>query len=493
VAQEINNLWFDLSYWAGNGNRGQTNASYLDGIDSSDSEGGGAQFTGFNLDGVSEFKVLQNNFSAEYGRGGGTIVSLVTKSGTNALHGSAFEFVRNSDFDSRNFFSSSVPPFKRNEYGITLGGPVFIPKVYHGKNKTFFFGEWAAFRQRRGSPILAAVPTADERKGIFDITGSNGQPDKLLIPVNPVAQTVLNRYPLPNDPSGPYGPRTFAFQFSIPENHDQWSTRLDHRFSDKDSVFGRFTYLDQVQPAQDAFAALINPSFSSAGGNDQRNVGITHIHIFSPNVLNTFKAGMTKTIWINTPLITSVTQTAFTDGGLNTWGPDTFVSVYNLYNYSFNDGVSWTKGRHTLSIGAEFRRFRGNDYGASSGGPGGTFSFSPGTPLPFDIPSASGQNNLAAGAPSPSSIVSFIAGDPAVYTRSIPMPGFGPSGGGFAPFGVRRSHANAWFQDDFRASQKLTLNIGLRYEYSTVVHEVAGRFTGIVDDPHFAGGTCSAN
>lgn len=488
ISQEINSLWYGLSYWAGNGNRGQTNASYLDGIDSSDSEGGGAQFTGFNLDGVSEFKVLQNNYSAEYGRGGGTIVSLVTKSGTNELHGSAFEFVRNSDFDSRNFFSPSVPPFKRNEYGVTVGGPVVIPRLYNGKNKTFFFGEWAAFRQRRGSPIIESVPTSDERKGILDITGSNGKPDQLLVPLNPVTQTVLSHYPMPNDPTGPYGPNTFAFQYSIPENHDQYSGRIDHRFSDTDSLFVRFTYLNQSQPAADPWAAYLNPAFSAVNGNNQRNVGITHTHIFSPTKLNTFKAGLTKTAWINSPRITSVTQTAFSDGSLASYGPDTFVSVYYLYNYSFTDSFNWTIGRHSLSIGGEYRRFQGNDYGASTGGPGGTFFFSPGTPLPFNIPSASGQNNLAAGTPSPSSILSFLTGVPSVYTRSIPMPGFGPSGGGFAPFAVRRYHASGWFQDDFRVSPKLTLNLGLRYEYSSVVHEAAGRFTAIVDDPKFGGG-----
>jgi hypothetical protein len=120
VAQEINNLWFGLSYWAGNGNRGQTNSSYLDGIDSSDSEGGGAQFTGFNLDGVAEFKVLQNNYSAEFGRGGGTIVSLVTKSGTNEFHGSAFEFVRNSPSTHATSFLPACLPSSETNTGSLL-------------------------------------------------------------------------------------------------------------------------------------------------------------------------------------------------------------------------------------------------------------------------------------------------------------------------------------------------------------------------------------
>jgi hypothetical protein len=413
----------------------------------------------------------------------------VTKSGTNEFHGSAFEFVRNSALDSRNFFSSSVPPFKRNEYGITFGGPVKIPRVYDGKDKTFFFGEWASFRQRRGSPIVQSVPTADERNGIVNITGTNGQPDQLIVPLNDVSKQVLSRYPLPNQPTGPFGPRTFNFQYSVPEDHDQWSTRVDHRFSDKDSLFVRFTYLDQAKPAVNPFAALIDPTFSAATENNQRNLGLTYTRIFSPRLLNTFKAGWTKTLWLNKPRTIDVTATQFADGSLAGWGPDTFVSVYNLHNFTFTDSVNWTSGRHTLSVGGEFRRFYGNDYGASSGGPGGAFYFNPGTPLPVAVRSASGENDLPAGSPSPSSFLSFLTGAPSVYTRSIPMPGFGPSGGGFAPFGVRRSNLSGWVQDDFRASSKLTLNLGLRYEYSNIVHEIAGRFAAIVDDPKFAGGS----
>jgi hypothetical protein len=142
-----------------------------------------------------------------------------------------------------------------------------------------------------------------------------------------------------------------------------------------------------------------------------------------------------------------------------------------------------------MSIGVEYRRVRDNVMGSSTGGPNGTFVFSPGTPLPFSIPSASGQNNLAAGTPSPSSLISFLSGAPAFYTRSLAYPGFGPPGGGFPPFGVRRYHLNGWFQDDFRVTGKLTLNAGLRWEFNSVPYEQANRFSAIVDDPHFKGGS----
>ena len=161
---------------AGNGNRGTTGSSYLDGMDASDNELGGGQFGNFNLDAVAEFRVLQNNYSAEYGRGSGTIVSIASKTGTNELHGSAFEFLRNDKLDARNFFAPAVAPFRRNEYGLTVGGPIIVPKVYNGKNKTFFFFQFAGFRQRLAVPAIFAVPTEDERNGLVTVTPDVGAP-----------------------------------------------------------------------------------------------------------------------------------------------------------------------------------------------------------------------------------------------------------------------------------------------------------------------------
>ena len=154
-------------------------------MDSSDNELGGGQFGNFNLDAIAEFRVLQNNYSAEYGRGSGTIVSVVSKTGTNELHGSAFEFLRNDKLDARNFFAPSVAPFRRNEYGFTVGGPVWIPKIYNGKNKTFWFIQYAGFRQRLAVPVLFPVPTADERKGLVTVTPTSGAPYQLQVPVLP--------------------------------------------------------------------------------------------------------------------------------------------------------------------------------------------------------------------------------------------------------------------------------------------------------------------
>lgn len=485
---ETNSSFPFESFVAGNGNRGTTGASYLDNIDTSDNELGGGQFSNFNLDAIAEFKVLQNNYSAEYGRGSGIIVTMVSKSGTNQWHGSAFEFLRNSKLDSRNFFTSNVPPFKRNEFGATFGGPITIPGVYKGRDRTFFFLQYAGFRQRRGEATVFAVPTPQERQGMVDIMGANGKPDQLLVPLDPVAETVLKRYPLPNRPSGSFGPRTFEGTASLPINRDQWSTRVEHRFSDKDSIFGRFTFNNNLQKSVDTVAAIEDPSFSPRIRVNQLNLGLTETHIVTPTLLNTFRFGWTVSDEFIGPGTQTVTQSTFSDGSLANFGPDTAIFDLHPETWTYNDNINWTRGRHSITAGFEFRRVRDNEFGASVGGPNGFFNFQPGQLLPVAIPSASGNNNLPVGAPSPSSLTSFLVGAPSFYQRTLAFPGFGPTGGGFAPFGIRRWHLAGWFQDDFKWTRKLTLNLGLRYEYNSVPIEVAGRLAGIVDDSTFEGG-----
>jgi hypothetical protein len=174
---------------------------------------------------------------------------------------------------------------------------------------------------------------------------------------------------------------------------------------------------------------------------------------------------------------------------LASWGPD--LTIFKLYpdTFTYSDGINWTRGRHSINAGFEYRRIRDDEFGASVGGPNGFFNFASGTPLPAAIPSASGTNNLAAGSPSPSSVISFMVGAPAFYQRTLAFPGFGPAGGGFAPFGIRRWHIAGWYQDDFKWMRKLTLNLGFRYEYNSVPIEVGDRLAGIVDAPNFKGGS----
>src|SRR5690348_4374753 len=175
--------------FAVNGQRGTAAVFAMDGADSTDPELGGATFTNLNVDAVQEIRSSSGWMPAEIGRGAAGFTDIITKSGTNTLHGSAFEFLRNSALDARNFFDRRsfaqprrIPPFIRNEFGLTNGGPVVIPKIYNGRDKTFYFLEYQGFRQVLSATEVIPVPTADERAG-RDTTVFPG--DTLIVPVNP--------------------------------------------------------------------------------------------------------------------------------------------------------------------------------------------------------------------------------------------------------------------------------------------------------------------
>jgi hypothetical protein len=474
MAQDTGEMGWVAPQWIGNGNRGETEAATLDGTDASDHEMGTIQFWNFNLDAIAEFKVLQNDYSAQYGSGGGTITQIVTKSGTNQFHGSLFEFVRNSAFDARNFFATSVPPFRRNEFGGTFGGPI-------KKDKTFFFVQYAGFRQRLGEPTVISVPTAAERTGAVTITGANGQPDNLQVPLNSVAQTVLSAYPMPNQPGGIYGANTFNFLFSQPTNNDQFSTRLDEYFSSKDTLFARASYINNFELEQDPVAGIESASFSPKNFNNPRNYAIGESHIFSPTLVNNLTFTLNRAIQGSLPPSHSLTQTYFTDGSLANWGPDTFIADYLQNHFKPEDNLTWTKGRETFNVGGSYSRNQDNSYGGGGLGPNGQYSFAPGTPLSVAVPSTNGGASLAAGSGSPNSLIAMREGDPFTYGRGLSAPGYGPPGGGLAPWGLRNWNLGAWIQDDIRVTPKLTANLGLRYEYNSVPWEVDHRSGGIGD------------
>lgn len=469
MAQDTGSMGWLAPQWISNGNRGETEVATLDNSDVSDSEMGTVQFWNFNLDAIAEFKVLQLNYSAQYGQGGGTVTQMVSKSGTNQFHGSAFEFLRNDDLDARNFFATSVPPFQRNEFGVTFGGPIV-------KNKTFFFIEYAGFRQRLGEPTVMSSPTAAERQGI--VTLSNG--NIVQVPLSATAQTVLNSYPLPNQPNGIYGANTLNVLFKQPTNTDQGSARLDQHFSDKDSLFFRASIMNNSQDETDPVAAIENPAFSANNINNPKNYVASETHIFSPTLLNVFTFTLNRQIEGSSPGLQTYPQTTFTDGALSNWGPDTFITQYNETYFIPQDSVTWTKGRHTLNIGGVFRRGRDNGFGVTSAGPNGVYAFSPGIALTATAVSLNGGDSLLAGTASPSSLISMMEGDSNYYKRATTIPGYGPAGGG-AWWGLRVWHLAGWVQDDFQVNQRLTLNLGLRYEYNSVPYEVGDRLGQVVD------------
>jgi hypothetical protein len=190
-----------------NGQRGVEATFAMDGADISDPEMGGSTFSNFNVDAVEEIQSQSGWMPAEIGRGASGFTNIVTRSGSSGFHGSFFEFLRNSALDARNYFDHSsianpgrLPPFRRNEFGFTNGGPVILAGLYNGAGKTFYFGQYQGFRQVLGTTQVFPVPTAQERAG-QDTTAFPG--DTLLVPVDPGIARVLARYPLPNDPLGP--------------------------------------------------------------------------------------------------------------------------------------------------------------------------------------------------------------------------------------------------------------------------------------------------
>ena len=199
--------------FAVNGQRGAATVFALDGFDTTDPEMGGATFSNFNVDAIQEVQGSSGVMPAEIGHGAASFTNVITKSGSDQVHGSVFEFIRNAAFDARNYFDypsladnfRRIPPFVRNEFGFANGGPFVLPHIYDGRDRTYYFGEYQGFRQVLGTTQVIPVPTAAERQGIDTQTYPG---DTLTVPVSPAILPVLQGYPLPNDPAGAYGDRT---------------------------------------------------------------------------------------------------------------------------------------------------------------------------------------------------------------------------------------------------------------------------------------------
>ena len=237
-----------------NGQRGVEATFAMDGADISDPEMGGATLSNFNVDAVEGIDSSSGWMPADIGRGAAGFTNIHTRSGASGFHGSFFEFVRNSAFDARNYFDhptpaypGRIPPFRRNEFGFTNGGPIYIPHLFDGRNRTFYFTEYQGFRQVLGTTQVMPVPTAAQRpsggSNIDSDTVSfpDGTTDSLAVPVNPSIAAILARYPLPNFPTSSFGANTYATPSKVTTNADQFSLRIDHKISAKNQFFARFT------------------------------------------------------------------------------------------------------------------------------------------------------------------------------------------------------------------------------------------------------------
>ena len=465
-----------------NGQRGVEATFAMDGADISDPEMGGSTFSNFNVDAVQEIQSQSGWMPAEVGRGASGFTNIITRSGSSGFHGSFFEFVRNSAFDARNYFDHSsiaspgrLPPFRRNEFGFTNGGPVVLPHIYNGKGKTFYFGQYQGFRQVLGTTQVFPVPTAEERAGL-DTTAFPG--DVLTVPIDPGIARVLARYPLPNLPTGSYGVHTYASSSPVVTDANQFSVRLDHRISDKSQLFGRFNFNNLNGPTTNPDQTVIDPAFGIRYVDHQRNFVVTYTRTVSPRWLwvSSFSATRATPSFPTSDFTDPAVK--FNDGSFEPFNQaaGTVISIYgNLFQTQQN--FSFTTSRHTVKFGGEVRVNRDSSFFGIS--PNGEYDFGGGTAYsPVDIASQSGRHNIKAGDPLPDTLSGLLTGSPFVYTVAVSPPYF--SGGPHIGAAADSRNAFGFFaQDTWKISPRLVLDYGLRYELYMPLTDRAKKTSGL--------------
>ncbi|MBZ5609686.1 MAG: TonB-dependent receptor [Acidobacteriia bacterium] len=425
------------------------------------------QQTSLPLDAMQEFRVISNNYSAEYGHSTGGIIALSTRSGTNQLHGSVFEFARNNALDARSFFASATPPLNLHQFGGALGGPVI-------RNKTHFFVSWEETREVFGDASVLTVPTLAERRGNFSglrsaiydpLSLANGKKTPFegnLIPrsaLDPVALAALAYIPLPNRTPATANAGNFGANSHSTLRRDILVGKLDHSLSSADQLTARYYINDYHQEDDGAYGIPVSDPNAGVTGGRVQSFLVSHLHTFSATILNNFSFSYDRRAFIQQRLgagqglaqslgLLNVSAAAFPTmniSGYASLGSPASVNAAiariqtPITDTQFLDSVSKFLGKHALKIGIEYRRgFNQETNDLSSSGA-------------------------------------------LTFTRQISgQPGVSDSGDGFASFllgqanqaSLQRidsiaSHASYWaayVQDDYRVTSRLTLNLGLRWE-----------------------------
>jgi len=464
--------------FAVNGQRGVTTVFAMDGFDTTDPEMGGATFSNFNVDAIQEVQSNSGVMPAEVGHGAASYTNVISKSGVNQIHGSIFEFLRNASLDARNYFDyrdptgkHRIPPFVRNEFGFANGGPVVIPGLYDGRNRTFYYGEYQGFRQVLGTTQVIPVPTEAERQGIDTVTFPG---DTLTVPINPEVAGVLNGYPLPNEPGGPFGDRTYAASSKVVTRTDQFSIRVDHQISNNASLYTRFSLNQVTGPLTNPDQTVLNPTFGIQFFDHQRNAGVHYTRALSPHMTSDTSIGYVR----STPFFPTPNHTqpgiTFADGLFQPYNQPA-GSIYGSYGnlYQLKQDFAWTHGSHAFKWGTEIRINRDSTiFGVN---PNGLYEFGGGIVYsPVKITYASGTHDIQVGDPLPDSLTGLLTATPYSY-NIMAAADITPVGDKFNEAGVRREAYNFYFQDAWKATSNLTVSYGLRYEVNSRIHEATKR------------------
>ncbi len=490
-----------------NGVREIQNSYLLDGVDNKNKivgfDSSAAQSIEPVIDSVQEFKVQTSTFSAEFGQAAGAVVNVTTKSGTNQYHGSLFDFVRNSFFDADPYFQparTAKPQFIQNQYGGTLGGRII-------KDRTFFFLGWQSSRTEDAAPQLATVPTEAEKEGhfsspIYDPASTAANPKGSgyvralfpgdLIPASrfdPVALKLLSLYPDPNLT----GKSNFFSNQTGKIAQDQYVARVDHRFSDKDSLFSRFS----LSRDTNVLPAPLPPPASNISVNQPtaHSSSTSETHVFTPSLLNEARIGYQQTQEIqqtegvarlfsqygilgadNYPQVLGLPTFAVSGlTTLGTTGPGTLLTpATGSGNMPINkqgrtiqadDNLSWVHGRHTIKVGFDFQQVTLYGNVTLNARPSYTFT---------GVYTQNPQGRANTGA----AFADFLLGETASATVGTRVTS-----------NSRQHIYQGYVQDDWKITSRLTINAGLRYELPLPFYETSGHYSDLILDSSALYGT----
>lgn len=488
--------------FSANGVRPYENDYILDGVDnnslSPDLSSQSSFVIGPPPDAIAEFRVQTNSMSAEFGRSGGAVLNVNIKTGTNQPHGTLFEFLRNSALDAKNYFDAGnapIPPFKQNQFGFSFGGPIKIPRIYDGRDKTFIFADYQGTRVRSSQTVVTTVPPEAWRTGdftgfqtIFDpattVINPDGTATRQPFPNNqipasrfdPVAKQLINLFPAPNlqgSVSAAGVANNYLANPASPTNVNQFDVRLDHRISNVDSLFGRLSFANENSSAQGPIPPPLDSAifFDSNYINNARGLALSETHVITTRLINELRFGYNRARIERLQYNSDVNVSAHFNipgvpykpgyGGLpffdiedlTSFGSYLYLPTIESQNvYQLVDSLSWVKGRHTLKFGVQLKP-RVDFSFSQSPEPRGSFGFNGNaTRDPNNLTNTGlGSADFMLGISYDQSGLTAIS---SVITNHFQQPGY-----------------FAYVQDDVKLSKRLTLNAGVRYEFVSHVTE----------------------